>query len=106
MLIRVIFGFFYLKTVLKLALIIAIISPISMFLYFAANSYTAAIPSSIVSVSRNYFQKKLDILVSQSIPYKKNYPELDNSVRVLQRLNDEICETILIEKWVLMSSMN
>jgi hypothetical protein len=51
-------------------------------------------------------KKKLDILVSQSIPYKKNYPELDNSVRVLQRLNDEICETILIEKWVLMSSMN
>lgn len=51
-------------------------------------------------------KRKLDNLVSQSIPCKEIYPELDNSVRVLQRLNDEICETILIEKWVLMSSMN
>ncbi|MBA4319990.1 MAG: hypothetical protein C0412_16440 [Flavobacterium sp.] len=51
-------------------------------------------------------KRKLDNLVSQSIPYKEIYPELDNSVRVLQRLNDEICEAILIEKWVLMSSMN
>lgn len=51
-------------------------------------------------------KRKLDNLVSQSIRYKEIYPELDNSVRVLQRLNDEICETILIEKWVLMSSMN
>lgn len=51
-------------------------------------------------------KRKLDNLVSQSIPYKQIYPELDNSVRVLQRLNDEICKTILIEKWILMSSMN
>lgn len=51
-------------------------------------------------------KRKLDNLVSQSIAYKEIYPELDKSVRVLQRLNDEICETILIEKWGLMSSMN
>lgn len=51
-------------------------------------------------------KKKLDNLVSQSIRYKAVYPELDSSVRILHGLNDEINETILIEKWVLMSSMN
>ncbi|WP_291123619.1 hypothetical protein [Flavobacterium sp. UBA6046] len=51
-------------------------------------------------------KKKLDNLVSQSIRYKEVYPELDSSVNVLQGLNDEIYETILIEKWGLMNSMN
>lgn len=51
-------------------------------------------------------KRKLENLVSQSIRYKEIYPELDNSVRVLQKLNNEICDTILIKKWVVMSSKN
>lgn len=51
-------------------------------------------------------KKKLDNLVYQSIRYKEIYPELDNPVRVLQGNNDEIYETIEIEKWILMNSMN
>lgn len=51
-------------------------------------------------------KKKLDNLVSQSVRYKEIYPELDNPVRVLRGLNEEIHETIEIEKWVLMNSMN
>ncbi len=51
-------------------------------------------------------KKKLDNLVSQSVRYKEIYPELDSPVRVLRGLNEEIHETIEIEKWVLMNSMN
>ena len=51
-------------------------------------------------------KKKLDSLVSQSIRYKEVYPELDSSVRVLHELKEKIYETIEIEKWVLMNSMN
>ncbi len=51
-------------------------------------------------------KKKLDNLVSESIRYKEIYPELDSPVHILQGLNDEIHETILIEKWVLVDSMN
>ncbi len=51
-------------------------------------------------------KKKLDNLVSQSTRYKEIYPELDRPVRALQFINDEIYETIEIEKWVLMNSMN
>lgn len=51
-------------------------------------------------------KRKLDNLVSQSIRYKEIYPELDRPVRVLRVLNEEIYETIEIEKWVLMNSMN
>lgn len=47
--------------------------------------------------------KKLDNLVSQSIQYKEIYPELDSSIRVFQVINEEIQETIEIEKWVLMN---
>lgn len=49
---------------------------------------------------------KLDNLVSHSIRYKEIHPELDRPVRVLQGVNDEIYETIEIEKWVLMNSLN
>jgi len=51
-------------------------------------------------------KRKLNYLVSQSIRYKEIYPELDGTVRVLQGINNEIYETIEIEKWVLMNSMN
>jgi len=51
-------------------------------------------------------KKKLDNLVAQSIRYKEIHPELDRPVRVLQGINDEIYETIEIEKWVLMNSLN
>ncbi len=51
-------------------------------------------------------KRKLDNLVSQSIPYKEIYPELDRPVRALQGINDEIYETIEIEKWVVMNSLN
>jgi hypothetical protein len=47
--------------------------------------------------------RKLDNLVSQSIQYKEIYPELDSSIRVFQVVNEEIHETIEIEKWVLMN---
>jgi hypothetical protein len=49
---------------------------------------------------------KLDNLVSQSMRYKEVYPELDRPVRVLQGINDEIYETIEIEKWVVLNSLN
>lgn len=48
-------------------------------------------------------KKKLDTLISQSKIHKKNYPELDTIAHALQSLNDEIHETIEIEKWVLMN---
>lgn len=48
-------------------------------------------------------KRKLDNLVSQSIQYKGIYPELDSSIRVFQGINEEIHETIEIEKWVLMN---
>lgn len=51
-------------------------------------------------------KKKLDNLVSHSIRYKEIHPELDRPVRALQGINDEIYETIEIEKWVLMNSLN
>lgn len=51
-------------------------------------------------------KKKLDNLVAQSIRYKEIYPELDRPVRALKSINDEIYETIEIEKWVLMNSLN
>lgn len=51
-------------------------------------------------------KRKLDNLVSQSMRYNQIYPELNSSIGVVQELNDEISETILIEKWVLLSSMN
>jgi predicted nuclease with TOPRIM domain len=51
-------------------------------------------------------KRKLNYLDSQSIRYKEIYPELDSPVRVLQGINNEIYETIEIEKWVLMNSMN
>jgi predicted nuclease with TOPRIM domain len=51
-------------------------------------------------------KKKLDNLVAQSIRYKEIYPELDRQVCSLQGINDEIHETIEIEKWVLMNSLN
>jgi hypothetical protein len=51
-------------------------------------------------------KKKLDNLVAQSIQYKEIHPELDRPVRALQGINDEIYETIEIEKWVLMNSLN
>jgi hypothetical protein len=51
-------------------------------------------------------KKKLDNLVSQSIHYKEIHPELDRPVRALQGINDEIYETIEIEKWVVMNSLN
>ena len=51
-------------------------------------------------------KKKLDNLVVQSILYKEIHPELDRPVRALQGINDEIYETIEIEKWVLLNSLN
>jgi hypothetical protein len=51
-------------------------------------------------------KKKLDNLVSQSIRYQEIHPELDRPVRALQGINDEIYETIEIEKWVVMNSLN
>jgi predicted nuclease with TOPRIM domain len=51
-------------------------------------------------------KKKLDNLASQSIRYREIHPELDRPVRDLQNTNDEIYETIEIEKWVLMNSLN
>ncbi|MDD5152043.1 MAG: hypothetical protein PHC28_16450 [Flavobacterium sp.] len=51
-------------------------------------------------------KKKLTNLISQSTRYKEIYPELDRPVRDLQGINDEIYETIEIEKWVLMNSLN
>lgn len=51
-------------------------------------------------------KRKLNYLVSQSIRYKEVYPELDRPVRVLQGINDEIYETIEIEKWVVLNSLN
>lgn len=51
-------------------------------------------------------KKKLDNLVSHSIRYKEIHPELDRPVRALQGVNDEIYETIEIEKWVLTNSLN
>lgn len=51
-------------------------------------------------------KKTLDNLVSQSIRYKEIHPELDRPIRALQGINDEIYETIEIEKWVLMNSLN
>lgn len=51
-------------------------------------------------------KRKLDNLVSQSIRYKEIYPELDSPVNVLQGINNEIYETIEIEKWVVLNSMN
>jgi hypothetical protein len=44
--------------------------------------------------------------VAQSIRYKEIRPELDRPVRELKSTNDEIYETIEIEKWVLMNSLN
>ncbi len=51
-------------------------------------------------------KRKLDNLVSQSMRYNQICPELNSSIGVVQGLNDEISETVLIEKWVLLSSMN
>ncbi|MBA4276934.1 MAG: hypothetical protein C0430_09205 [Flavobacterium sp.] len=51
-------------------------------------------------------KKKLDNLVSQSIRYKEIHPELDRPVLALQGISDDIYETIEIEKWVLMNSLN
>jgi hypothetical protein len=51
-------------------------------------------------------KKKLDNLVAQSIRYKEIHPELDRPVRALQGINDEIYETIEIEKWIFMNSLN
>jgi predicted nuclease with TOPRIM domain len=51
-------------------------------------------------------KEKLDNLVAQSIRYKEIHPELDRPVRALQGTTDEIYETIEIEKWVLMNSLN
>jgi len=51
-------------------------------------------------------KKKLDNLVVQSIRYKEMHPELEKPVRALKGINDEIYETIEIEKWVLMNSLN
>ena len=51
-------------------------------------------------------KKKLENLVSESKHYKEIHPELDKPVRALQDINDEIYETIEIEKWVLMNSLN
>lgn len=48
-------------------------------------------------------KRKLENLVSQSIQYKEIYPELEGSIRVFQVINEEIQETIEIEKWVLMN---
>lgn len=48
-------------------------------------------------------KKKLDNLVAQSRPHKEIYPELDSSIRVFQGFNEELCEIIEIEKWVLMN---
>nr|WP_315142869.1 hypothetical protein [uncultured Flavobacterium sp.] len=48
-------------------------------------------------------KKKLDNLVAQSRPHKEIYPELDSSIRVFQGINEELCEIIEIEKWVLMN---
>lgn len=49
-------------------------------------------------------KKKLDNLVSQSIWSKEVYPELDNSVGILQELNEKINELIDIQRNVLMKS--
>lgn len=51
-------------------------------------------------------KKKLDNLVAQSMRYKEIHPELDKPVRALQGINNEIYETIEIEKCVLMNSLN
>ena len=59
-----------------------------------------------VQYELNNVKRKLDNLVSQLRQYKRKYPELDCSVSVLQEINDEIHETIEIEKWVLTNSMN
>jgi len=44
-------------------------------------------------------KRKLDNLVSQLKHNSEVHPELDGSVRVLQRINNDMYETILIEKW-------
>ena len=51
-------------------------------------------------------KKKLDNLVAQSIRYKEIHPELDRPFLALQAINDEIYETIEIENWVVMNSLN
>ena len=43
---------------------------------------------------------------TQSIRYKEIHPELDRPVLALQGISDDIYETIEIEKWVLMNSLN
>lgn len=54
----------------------------------------------------NKVKAKLDNLVSHTRRYKEIHPELDRPVRALQGINDEIYETIEIEKWVIMNSLN
>jgi len=51
-------------------------------------------------------KNKLDNLVAQSIRYKEIHPELDRPVRELKSTTDEIYESIAIEKWVLINSLN
>jgi len=51
-------------------------------------------------------KRKLDNLVSQLKHNSEVHPELDGSVRVLQRINNDMYETILIEKWGLIHSIN
>lgn len=51
-------------------------------------------------------KRKLDNLVSQLKHNSEVHPELDGSVHVLQRINNEMYETILIEKWGLIHSIN
>lgn len=51
-------------------------------------------------------KNKLDNLVAQSIRYKEIHPELDRPIRALKSTTDEIYESIAIEKWVLINSLN
>lgn len=50
----------------------------------------------------NAAKNKLDKLVSQPIWSKEVYPELDDSVGILQELNQKINDLIYIQKSVLM----
>jgi hypothetical protein len=50
--------------------------------------------------------RKLNALIFQIKQYQEVFPELEDSVLVLQEIKEEIYETIEIEKWVIMNSVN
>lgn len=50
--------------------------------------------------------KKLNDLIFQLMHFKDVYPELECSALALQGIKEEIYETIEIEKWVILNSLN